>query len=50
MRGFMLTLGVDLQRSGQVILGMVYEGKIPYAIPPPAGAPVVKTKADIPEI
>lgn len=50
MRGFMLTRGVDLQRSGQVILGMVYEGKIPYAIPPPAGAPVVKTKADIPEI
>ncbi|CEF97988.1 P-loop containing nucleoside triphosphate hydrolase [Ostreococcus tauri] len=50
MRGFMLTRGVDLQRSGQVILGMVYEGKIPYAIPPPAGAPVVKTKADIQEI
>lgn len=50
MRGFMLTRGVDLHRAGQVILSMVYEGKIPYAIPPPQGAPVVKTKADVTEI
>lgn len=44
MRGFMQTRGVDLQKAGQTILALVFEGKIPYAIPPPLGAPVVRER------
>ena len=50
MRGFVKTRGVDVQRAGQVILSMVYDGKIPYAIPPPTGAPVMRSKADVVQI
>ena len=50
MRGFVKTRGVDVQRAGQVILSMVYDGKIPYASPPPTGAPVMRSKADVVQI
>jgi ribosome biogenesis GTPase A len=46
MRGFTQARGVDLQRAGQAILGMVYDGKMPYAIPPPIGTPVVRSKLE----
>jgi len=44
MRGFLQARGVDLQKAGHTVLSLVFEGKIPYAIPPPRGAPVVRER------
>ena len=49
MRGFTRARGVDVQRAGQAVLAMIYEGKIPYAIPPPEGEPVKRVKVVVAE-
>jgi len=49
MRGFKRARGVDVQRAGQAVLAMIYEGKIPYAIPPPEGDPVKRARVVVAE-
>ena len=57
MRGFARGGETDAHAAGLAILSLVLEGRLPYAVPPPAGAPVarrhvgadgreVETKAD----
>ena len=42
MRGFTRGGNPDSHTAGQTILSLVLEGRLPYAAPPPTGAPVVR--------
>ena len=42
MRGFTRGGATDTHAAGLAILSLVLEGRLPYAVPPPAGAPIVR--------
>ena len=42
MRGFTRGGATDTHAAGLAILSLVLEGRLPYAVPPPAGAPIAR--------